>query len=223
MRASPVRPSACRPDPGWLIPALAVLLVLAGPATRVEAAPRRIPPDSRGRGLAQGASEAPSPADETGPEPHEDAPASLARAFDWTVGVWKGVRRDGGRGDGEPMTMIVEPILGGDGQIRRIEVGAGDRIYQGFAVQVPDAERGIWVRRYVNRGRGWFSSLEGRIEGGESIWTSVTPGRSRESRLVSRLTGKDGWARTMSVSEDGGRSWRTLWTDELHREGGAAD
>lgn len=154
-----------------------------------------------------------------GPPSGDPAPGetSLLRAFDWTVGSWKGVRRDGADGSEAEMSMTVETILGGEGQIRRIAIAGGEEVYHGFAVQVPDRERGVWVRRYVNRGRGSFSSLEGRPDGEGSTWTSVTPGRRRESRLVSRREGADGWTRTMSVSEDGGKSWRIFWIDELRR------
>ena len=40
---------------------------------------------------------------------------------------------------------------------------------------------------------------------------------SRESRLISERLGDDRWRRTMSVSQDGGRTWSVLWIDELHR------
>lgn len=153
--------------------------------------------------------------------------------FDWTLGEWQGTRTDGSEDDGgggEPMTMRVEPILGGAGQARHLEVRHDGGTYRGFAVQLFDPELGRWVRYYANDVRGRFARLEGEIDGepdreaggGRSLWRSATPGRARESRLVSERIGGDRWRRTMSVSEDGGKSWRVLWIDDLERVAVAA-
>lgn len=144
--------------------------------------------------------------------------ASPATAFDWTCGTWQGVRIDVASGRREPMTMRVEPILGGAGQIRHIVVKPGEDAYYGFAVQVLDAKRSLWVRQYTNAGRGYFSLLEGEVKDERtSVWRGASPGRTRESRLLSERLGPDRWRRTMSVSEDGGATWRDLWIDELER------
>ncbi len=149
----------------------------------------------------------------TGPSSGSDA-----LALDWTIGRWEGVRRDAASGRETPMMMLVRPILGRTGQTRELEIGSGDDVYRGFAVQVWDAERSVWIRRYTNTGRGWFSLLEGVVESGErSTFRGASPGRKRESRLTSERSGRDGWRRTMAVSEDGGRTWRDLWADELTR------
>ena len=141
----------------------------------------------------------------------------LESSFDWTVGEWRGMRRDGQDGSEASMRMVIEPVLGGAGQTRVIEVEHGGGIYHGFAVQVFNRDLGRWVRQYVNAARGRFSRLEGEIEKKMSVWRSVTPGRSRESRLVSERPGPDRWRRTMSISSDGGATWRVLWIDELTR------
>lgn len=141
------------------------------------------------------------------------------RAFDWTVGEWTGVRRDGADGSSAPMTMRVEAILGGAGQVRELEVRHSGGVYRGFSVQVFERETRRWVEQYVNDVHGRFVRIEGELEDGgdRSVWRTVAPERRRESRLVSERLAPDRWRRTMSVSEDGGASWRVLWIDELER------
>ena len=143
--------------------------------------------------------------------------AETASDLDWTLGRWEGGRRDGADGSEARMTMRVEAILGGTGQIRHIEVTHGGGVYRGFAVQVFNEAKGRWVRHYTSENRGHFSSLEGETKGDRSIWRVTTPDRTRESRLISERLGDDRWRRTMSVSQDGGRTWSVLWIDELHR------
>jgi len=152
--------------------------------------------------------------------PTAPAAADPGRAFDWTVGTWHGVRRSGSDGSEDPMTMRVEPILGGAGQARHLEVRQGDGIYRGFAVQAYDPDLGRWVRQYINDVRGRFVRLEGGLEGERSLWTVVSSSTGRMSRLVSERPGPGRWRRTMSISEDGGESWRVLWIDELEKEAG---
>lgn len=144
------------------------------------------------------------------------APSSPERALDWTVGTWEGVRRDAG-GDEAPMRMRVAPILGGAGQTREMEIDHDGGVYRGFCVQVYDPALGAWVRQYVNDVRRTYARLEGQVEGERSVWRGASPARTRESRVVSERSGPDDWTRTMSVSEDGGETWSTLWIDELHR------
>jgi hypothetical protein len=154
------------------------------------------------------------PAAETAPAPPTE------RAFDWTLGTWEGVRRDGADGSQAPMTMRVEAILGGAGQIRELEVRHSGGVYRGLSVVAFEREAGRWVEQYVNDVHGRFVRLEGEPEDGSarSVWRSVAPERRRESRLVSERLGPDRWRRTQSVSEDGGATWRVLWTDELERK-----
>lgn len=146
-----------------------------------------------------------------------EAPAGAPRTpFDWTIGEWRGVRRDGA--SAEPLAVRVEPILGGAGQLEHLEVTPADgRVYRGFTVQVLDPASRKWERRYVNSTNGEFVPLEGAVDGERSVWRVTAPERTRESRLVSEKFAPDGWRRTMSVSEDGGASWRVLWSDELRR------
>lgn len=162
--------------------------------------------------LAAGGAE--QPAAETARE------AAPEYAFDWTLGTWEGVRRDGADGSEAPMTMRVEAILGGAGQIRELEVRHSGGVYRGFSVQVFERAAGRWVEQYVNDVHGRFVRLEGELEdgGARSVWRSVAPERRRESRLVSERLGPDRWRRTQSVSEDGGATWRVFWIDELERK-----
>ena len=148
------------------------------------------------------------------------------KAFDWTQGPWEGVRRDGADGSEAPMRLWVNPILDGAGQTRELRVIDGGDTYRGFSVLMLERDTGRWVEQYVNDVHGRFVRLEGEIEvtgpaGAErSVWRPVDPGRERESKLLSERLGTDGWRRTMSVSDDGGATWRVLWTDELKRRRG---
>jgi hypothetical protein len=144
---------------------------------------------------------------------HDDAPGP----FDWTIGEWHGVRRDGDGLESEaPLFVRVEPILAGAGQIEHITVTLEDGAsYRGFSVQMPDRALGRWTRQYVNSTSGRFVPQEGEVEGERSVWRGVSPVRTRESRLISVRVPPDGWRRTMAVSEDGGATWRTLFVDEL--------
>ncbi len=147
-------------------------------------------------------------------------------AFDWTQGAWEGVRRDGADGSEAPMRLWVNLILDGAGQTRELRVIDGENTYRGFSVVMLERETGRWVEQYVNDVHGRFVRLEAEIEvsgpaGAEkSVWRPVDPGRERESKLLSERLGTDGWRRTMSVSDDGGATWRVLWTDELKRRRG---
>ena len=116
------------------------------------------------------------------------------------------------------MSMRVESILGGAGQLRQIEIGTGDNVYRGFAAQVFAPDLGRWARQYVNAVRGRFARLESEAGESTTTWRSATPGLKRESRLVSERAGVDRWRRSMSISEEGGTSWSELWIDELERD-----
>ena len=135
--------------------------------------------------------------------------------FDWTLGSWQGVRRAGADGSENPMKMRVESILGGAGQVEHLEVCHDGGVYRGFSVQVFDVGLGQYVRQYVNSTRGKFVRLEGEVDASRSTWESVSPQRTRDSRLVSERLASNQWRRTQSVSENGGRTWRVLWEDVL--------
>lgn len=137
---------------------------------------------------------------------------------DWLVGSWHGVRRDGADGSAAPMTSHIEAILGGAGLTERIEVTVPDGVYRGFATEVFDPTIECWVRMYVNATRRHFTRLEGEADGAARVvWRSVSPDRSRETRVVTEPIGPDRWRRTSSVSENGGKTWRLLFVDELER------
>lgn len=140
-------------------------------------------------------------------------------AFDWTVGAWEGVRRDGGRGPGVPVHVTVEEVLGGSAFLRRLEVDGETGVYRGLSVQVWDPQRDLWRWSYTSEGRGWFAEYTAdEIDGTRSVWTPAEP-RVRDSRVTVELTPDGLWRHTMEVSDDGGESWRVLWVDELRRVG----
>lgn len=148
------------------------------------------------------------------------------KAFAWTQGTWEGVRRDGTDGSEAPMRLWINLILDGAGQTRELRVIAGGNTYRGFSVVMFERETGRWFEVYTDDVHGRLVRLEADIEttgpaGAErSVWRPVDPGRERDSRLVSERLGTDVWRRTMSVSDDGGTTWRVLWTDELKRRRG---
>ena len=151
------------------------------------------------------------------PSSFQASASGREHALDWQVGEWEGTRRDAGDGSEDRMVMRVETILGGAGHTREMEITHAGGVYRGFAVQVFDPEEKLWRRSYVNDVRRTFASLEGTAEGDRSIWRSTSPGRTRESRLVSERPSSDAWHRTMSVSADDGATWRVLWIDELEK------
>ena len=138
--------------------------------------------------------------------------------FDWTLGTWEGVRRDVADGTEAAMIMRVEPLAGGGGQIRAVEVRGGGSVYHGTSVQRFDAASGTWLWQYTNSATRVFALYRGRIEADRSVWRSISPGRQRESRLLSERLAGDGWRRSMSISTDGGNTWTGLWVDVLWRE-----
>lgn len=145
------------------------------------------------------------------------AEEEAAGDLDWTVGTWEGVRRGGDGGDAEPATLRVEPILGGAGYAEHLAVTHDDGVYRGYAVTVFDTEADRWVRHYVNAVRGSLVRLDGEVDGPRSVWRITSPGRTRESRLISEPLDGNRWRRTHEISEDGGETWRVLWRDELER------
>jgi len=108
-------------------------------------------------------------------------------------------------------------VLGGAGTEERIEVEEGSPRYLGIYLEVSDSKGEKSTIVYVNARRRNFSRLEGiaSAEGGE--WTSVTAVAPHGSRMRIERTGKDSWKRTQMVSEDGGKTWSVLFTDEMRR------
>lgn len=141
-------------------------------------------------------------------------------SLEWTIGAWHGVRQGADGGEAAPVRLRVEPILGGAGLVEHLEVTHEGGVYRGFAVNAYSEDENLWLRRYTSAGRGEFAELEGTVDGERSTWRSVSPGRSRESRLTSELIGPNRWRRTHRISEDGGETWRVLWRDDLERASG---
>lgn len=137
--------------------------------------------------------------------------------LDWMQGDWHGVRRDGADGSEAPITVHVVSLGGGPEHVERLQVQADGAPYVGFAVRSPSDPAGRWLMLYANSTRDSFSRLEGVVERDRVIWQSVTPGRTRESQVVMERLDTNRWRRTNRVSEDGGRTWRVLFTDDLER------
>ncbi len=137
----------------------------------------------------------------------------------WTVGTWHGTRTAADDGRTDSMTVRVEPLPSGTGQLECLQVWLEGAPYTGFTLRAPDAENGSWTMVYVNSSRRTFARLVATFEGTTSTWRSVTPGRKRESKLVAERTDTDHWRKTQYTSEDGGTTWRVLFTDELERDG----
>ena len=151
----------------------------------------------------------------------EPAAQELVRAepLAWMVGGWSGVRRSADDGFEAPMTVRVEALPGGRDQVECLEVQGERGPYIGFAVRVYDDAARRWTMRYANGAGRRFAQLEGQLHGARTTWRSVTPGRSRLSRLESERRAPDGWTKRQFVSSDGGATWQLLFTDELVRDG----
>lgn len=111
------------------------------------------------------------------------------------------------------MRMRVE--RSGDGYVRFLEVGETSDAYRGATSQTFDARSQTWVRSYANSTRRAFGRYRAtEVSRDRSVWRSISPRRTRESRLVSEHVSNGTWRRTMSVSEDG-TAWTELWIDKL--------
>ena len=142
-------------------------------------------------------------------------PAADADPLAWTIGSWHGIRRSGADGSEAPMTVRVEALAEGDGQVECLRVDGKTDPYVGFAIRRRDRS-GDWSMVYVNSTQRAFARLEGEVGSARSVWRSVTPGRTRESRLISEHPTMDAWRKTQEISDDGA-TWRVLFTDELER------
>jgi hypothetical protein len=152
-------------------------------------------------------------------------PGAGSGSLAWLRGSWIGVRRDGEDGSEARMTLVVEELPGGAGLVERLQVLGSGEPYTGFAtfsrvgsrVGAPSGS-GRWVMLYANSVRDSFARLEGEVAGdGSATLDSVTPGRTRESRLVLERLDARRCRRTQHVSEDGGATWRVWFVDELTR------
>ena len=143
--------------------------------------------------------------------------AATTSALDWTIGSWKGTRRAAADGSEAPLTANVERLIDMPGQAERIQVESQPRGYVGFAVRTQSPSGGRWLMVYGNSNRESFATLSGVLDGDGSTWTSITPGRTRESRLVFERPSPDRWRRIQLISEDTGKTWQVLFTDDLQR------
>jgi hypothetical protein len=148
--------------------------------------------------------------------PREDAPGGDPLV--WTVGQWEGTRTETATGHADRLHSEIQSVLAGSGTEERIEVDEGSPHYHGLYLEVSDRSLHKSVIVYVNARRRRFSRLEGTANADGGEWTSVTAEPPHGSRMRIERTGKDSWRRTQLVSEDGGRTWTTLFVDEMRRQ-----
>ena len=141
-----------------------------------------------------------------------------ATSLDWLLGDWTGTRRDTKDGSEAQMSVHVQALADGPGQLERVQVEGGGQAYVGVAVRVPTGTSGRWEMSYVNASRETIARLEGQVGVTKATWRSVTPGRTREGRVEVERLGPDQWRRTQWVSEDGGKTWQVLFTDNVQRK-----
>lgn len=140
-------------------------------------------------------------------------------SFSWTVGHWHGARSSGEDGRAAPMTVLVEPLGDGSGQVECLRVEASGGPYVGFTIRRRD-DAGAWRMVYVNSTEHAFARLDASTYESKTTWSSVSGARLRESRLISERIGENRWRKTQQFSDDGGTSWKVLFTDELERDTG---
>lgn len=138
-----------------------------------------------------------------------------AKDLNWAVGTWHGARRAADDGKDLPMTVRVERL--GGGQIERLQVETSPKPYVGFTVRSQDPD-GKWTMTYANSTRQNIGRLNGKLDGKQSTWESMNTDTSHGSRFVSEQIDSNHWRRTQFVSENGGKTWSTLFTDELERD-----
>src|SRR5262249_11642379 len=52
--------------------------------------------------------------------------AASSEPLDWAIGKWRGVRREEATGKSDPLTVFVESLPGGAGQMERLQVDLSD-------------------------------------------------------------------------------------------------
>ncbi|MGE3175034.1 MAG: hypothetical protein AB7O97_20570 [Planctomycetota bacterium] len=141
--------------------------------------------------------------------------------LDWTLGEWRGTRSSGGEPETAPaerrdLQVTVTRTAGG-AHVERLQVALDDGAYVGVAVRTPLGDGDRWEVLYANDARARIARLEGRRDGDTLTVATADRSAARQTRMVWRRRGDDGWLRTQRLSEDGGRSWRVLFCDELRR------
>jgi hypothetical protein len=140
---------------------------------------------------------------------------STRSALDWSTGTWHGTRTGADDGKAVPLTVRVEQL--GSGQVERLQVELTPRPYVGFTIRERDAA-GRWTMIYANSTRQSIGRLAGRFEGGRSIWESMTTSGPHGSRFISERLDPNHWRRTQFTSDDAGKTWKLLFSDELERD-----
>ena len=133
----------------------------------------------------------------------------------WAVGDWHGTRTAADDGKANSMVVRVESLA--TGQVERLQVEGTSRPYVGFTLRSRDPASGKWMMIYANSTRPSIGRLDGKLEDKQSTWESMKEG-VHGSRFVSEQIDAMHWKRTQFVSEDGGKSWKTLFTDDLERD-----
>ncbi len=108
------------------------------------------------------------------------------------------------------MVVHVEKMAGG--QIERLQVELTPRPYVGFTIRNHD-ENGRWIMIYANSTRPTIGRLLGTLENNRSTWEST-----HGSRFISEQIDTNHWRRKQFVSEDGGKTWKVMFVDELARD-----
>jgi hypothetical protein len=149
-----------------------------------------------------------------------DSPHPSATEFDWMVGTWRGVRRPADGSPDAPLVLRVESLRDDGAQVECLRVDRSRGPYLGFSIRTIDRSSGRWTMLYANSPERPFARLlQSEGDASYTSWTSTTADVSGGSRLVFERSSDDSWTRTQFVSEDGGATWRRLFTDELRRDG----
>jgi hypothetical protein len=140
---------------------------------------------------------------------------SAKSELDWAIGTWHGTRTAADDGKAVAMIVKVEPL--GSGQVERLQVELASRPYVGFTVRERDAD-GHWTMIYANSTRQSIGRLAGQFQGNRSTWESMKSSGPHGSRFISERVDPNHWRRTQFNSEDSGKTWKLLFTDELERD-----
>ena len=117
------------------------------------------------------------------------------------------------------MKLSVKSILGGAGLLEEMEITHPKSTYRAVAVTVFEKERNSWVMHYLNETTGKDIAMTFREEGDSFFWQVSRPGEPRQSKLGwFKDSGEKDWRRSQLVSEDGGKTWATIFVDFLSKK-----